>query len=136
MPKHTTTDADGQELNHNGEEFLKRKAGRFKGTTKNLAPFSEKQKLAAEARKIAHLALSSLLEISQHGNNESARVAASNIILERGYGKPVQSVEHTGADGSSLEVKHVFDQMVNTMNQLASNKTIDITPTVIVPDQN
>lgn len=31
---------------------------------------------------------------------ESARVAAANAILDRGYGKPSQALDHTSSDGS------------------------------------
>jgi|GEM_PF-6805856 len=33
----------------------------------------------------------------------SARVAACCAILDRGYGRPAQQLEHTGKDGTPLE---------------------------------
>ena len=33
-------------------------------------------------------ALRTLIEIAEHGENESARVTAANAILDRGWGKP------------------------------------------------
>jgi hypothetical protein len=35
---------------------------------------------------------------------QSARVTAANALLDRGFGKPLQSMEHTGKDGGPLEV--------------------------------
>jgi hypothetical protein len=37
-------------------------------------------------------ALRTLIEIADHGENESARVAAANAILDRGDGKPAVPV--------------------------------------------
>ena len=53
------------------------------------------------ARKHTLTALRTLAEIAERGENESARVAAANAILDRGWGKPTQ---HIDADlGGSLE---------------------------------
>jgi hypothetical protein len=40
------------------------------------------------ARQHTAAALAALVEICQDGENESARVAAANAILDRGWGKP------------------------------------------------
>ena len=40
------------------------------------------------ARQHSEAALQTLVEIAAHGENESARVAAANAILDRGWGKP------------------------------------------------
>lgn len=37
----------------------------------------------------------------------AARVSAANAILDRGYGKPMQALEHTGRDGAPIEA-HVL----------------------------
>jgi Family of unknown function (DUF5681) len=42
------------------------------------------------ARQHTMTALNSLVEISQKGKSETARVLASNSLLDRGWGKPVQ----------------------------------------------
>jgi hypothetical protein len=44
------------------------------------------------ARQHTALALRTLSEIADHGENESARVAAANALLDRGYGKPAVPV--------------------------------------------
>ena len=44
-----------------------------------------------------------LVTISTSGESEAARVSAANALLDRGYGKPRQAVEHSGADGGPIE---------------------------------
>jgi len=50
------------------------------------------------AREHTETAFKALLDIARTGENESARVAASNIILDRGWGKAVQVID-TPEDG-------------------------------------
>jgi hypothetical protein len=50
------------------------------------------------------VALQTLLDIAQHGESEPARVTAANALLDRGYGKPRQAVEHSGEGGGPLLV--------------------------------
>jgi hypothetical protein len=38
----------------------------------------------------------------RRGRNESARVAAAQAVLDRGWGRPVQALEHSGPEGSTL----------------------------------
>ena len=49
------------------------------------------------AREHTEVAIATLVEIAERGENESARVAAANAILDRGYGKPTQPL---GGDDS------------------------------------
>jgi hypothetical protein len=44
------------------------------------------------ARRHTGVALQALIEVAKHGENESARVAAANAILDRGWGKPIQAL--------------------------------------------
>ena len=49
------------------------------------------------ARQHTAKAISTLVEIMQdEGAPKAARVAAASAILDRGYGKPRQAVEHSG----------------------------------------
>ena len=64
-----------------------------------------KQDIISAAKDLAPSALKTLESI--HGNiNEAAgaRVSAAIAILDRGYGKPSQSLEHTGQGGG--DIKH------------------------------
>jgi|SRR6516164_535610 len=54
-------------------------------------------KIVADVRDLARqhtrTALETLVEICRHGKTESARVAAANSLLDRGWGKPPASLE-------------------------------------------
>jgi phage gp46-like protein len=49
--------------------------------------------IKAAAQKYTDQALQTLAQIMTDGESEAARVAAANAILDRGYGKPKQSVD-------------------------------------------
>jgi len=57
--------------------------------------------LKSLARAYTDVAIQALSGIAQNGESENARVAASIALLDRGWNKPAQQVEHTGADGSN-----------------------------------
>lgn len=74
-------------------------AGRRKGSVAR-ATREQKATLGELARKHSAVAMKALADIAAKGESESARVAASNSILDRAYGKPVQAVQHSGAVGT------------------------------------
>jgi hypothetical protein len=74
-------------------------AGRRKGSVAR-ATREHKATLGDLARKHTDVAMKALADIAAKGESESARVAASNSILDRAYGKPVQAVQHSGAVGT------------------------------------
>lgn len=49
-----------------------------------------------KAKEHAETALATLVEIARHGDTAAARVSAANALLDRGYGKAPQAVEHSG----------------------------------------
>lgn len=51
------------------------------------------------ARSYTEMAIQSLAGIAQNGESESARVAAINALLDRGWGKPAQPVDGDGEGG-------------------------------------
>jgi hypothetical protein len=55
------------------------------------------------ARQHTAAALDALIKIAKTGKSESARVAAASCLLDRGWGKPRQSLEHTGSDGAPIQ---------------------------------
>lgn len=59
--------------------------------------------LSELAREHTATALNVLVEVAKKGESDSARVAAANATLDRGYGKPSQSHEHTGAGGGPIQ---------------------------------
>lgn len=61
-----------------------------------------KRQLSEMAKEHADAALKTLAGIAAEGDSEAARVTAAVAILDRAYGKPVQSHELTGKDGKDL----------------------------------
>jgi hypothetical protein len=61
-----------------------------------------KRDLAEMAKGHAPAALRTLVAIAAKGESESARVSAATAILDRGYGKPMQSNVHSGDPDNPL----------------------------------
>lgn len=79
-------------------------AGRKKGS-RNKATDAQLGSLTELAQSHAALALHALVQIAQSGESEAARVSAANAILDRGYGKPPQALEHAGKDGGPVVIQ-------------------------------
>lgn len=69
-------------------------AGRPKGR-KDKATGEQLESLTELARKHTTVAIEALVEVASGGDSDAARVSAANALLDRGYGKPKQSVDHT-----------------------------------------
>jgi hypothetical protein len=54
------------------------------------------------ARAHSAEAIAALVKIARDGRSESARVQAATAILDRGFGKPAQTVHRTNQDVSRL----------------------------------
>lgn len=78
-------------------------AGRKPGRP-DRATADEKDSLERLAKQHAPAALKALVEIATKGESEAARVTAALGLLDRGYGRPRQAVEHTGEGGGPLAV--------------------------------
>lgn len=48
------------------------------------------------------------------------RMDAARELADRGYGKPVQAVEMTGADGNPLEIKEIRESIASKLAGLAA----------------
>ncbi len=79
-------------------------SGRPKGR-KNAATLE----IEAAAKELAGDALAALKSVALKGKSESARVAAATALLDRGYGRPRQALEHTGDGGGPVEVSIVHE---------------------------
>lgn len=53
--------------------------------------------IEAAAKEHAGDALKALVAVAKSGSTESSRVAAAIAILDRGYGRPRQAIQHSGA---------------------------------------
>jgi hypothetical protein len=51
------------------------------------------------ARSYTEMAIQALAGVAQNGQSESARVAAAEALLSRGWGKPSQPVDGDGEGG-------------------------------------
>lgn len=60
--------------------------------------------LAEMARAHTADALKVLAQVAMTGQSEAARVSAANALLDRGYGRPSQSLEIAGPDGDPLAI--------------------------------
>lgn len=65
--------------------------------------------LEKKAQEFAGDALKALQHIALKGKSESARVSAATALLDRGYGRPKQAIEHSGEDGGPLEVVVTYE---------------------------
>ena len=97
-------------------------AGRPAGS-RNRATAVQKATLSELAREHTDVALSALAEIASSGASESARVSAATALLDRGYGRPRQTLEmemqsedrlsqflrELSAEGSRAPIKHKID---------------------------
>jgi len=97
-------------------------AGRPRGV-KNKAKKGEKLTLERLAREHTASALKALVDIVTNGESEGARIAAATALLDRGYGRPRQSVEMTGKDGGPIEHADVRDRLDRTLEGIAANMT-------------
>jgi hypothetical protein len=59
-------------------------------------------------------ALATLLNVMRNGDKGSDRVKASEAILDRGYGKPVQSIEAEVSDLRPILFDAVLGRLVKT----------------------
>lgn len=74
-------------------------AGRPAGA-RSRATKQAKATLSELARAHTSVALKALVDVATKSESDSAKVAAANALLDRAYGKPRQSVEHSGSVGT------------------------------------
>jgi hypothetical protein len=96
-----------------------RRGGRSKGTL-NKATAEAKVAIEELARGHAATALTALVQVATKGQSEAARVSAAVALLDRGYGKPRQAVEHAGENGGpvSLTIRRVIVDPRNTDSEV------------------
>jgi hypothetical protein len=83
-------------------------AGRPKGAV-DRATTEQKATLEELARSHTETAINVLVQVAQASESDAARVSAASVILDRGYGRPRQGVEHTGKDGGPIETRELSE---------------------------
>ena len=78
-------------------------AGRPKGTLNKSTV-----EIKALAQTYSAKALETLATIMCTSDNDTARISAAKELLDRGYGKAPQAMEHTGKDGIALPTEYVI----------------------------
>jgi hypothetical protein len=81
--------------------FRKGQSGNPKGRRKDP---EGKGELKALARTHTKEAVETLVAVMKSADKDAARVQAATALLDRGWGRPEQRTEVTGAEGESLTV--------------------------------
>ena len=84
--------------------------------------------LVIEARKYAALALDTLVELTKDNYAPSTRYVAATALLDRGYGRPAQSLDlHLSADAITKRLSDMTDAELAALEQ----RMIAATPIVL-----
>jgi hypothetical protein len=75
-------------------------------------PIGTVAEMQALCRTHGPMAVATLVEVAQYGGQESDRIAASKVLLDRGYGKATERVELSGPDGGPLNVRELTDAVL------------------------
>lgn len=96
-------------------------AGRPKGS-KSKATAEARATISERAKEYTDEALQALADILKSQNAPAAaKVSAATALLDRGYGKPVQSTELSGPDGGPVQTDGTISvQFVNPSDDQAS----------------
>ena len=66
--------------------------------------------LVVEARKFSGLAVDTLVELTKDNHTDSTRYSAATALLDRGYGRPAQSLDlHLSADAITKRLSDMTD---------------------------
>jgi hypothetical protein len=81
-----------------------------------------------EARKYSGLAVDTLVELTKNTHTDSTRYAAATALLDRGYGRPAQSLDlHLSADAITKRLSDMTDAELAALEQ----RMIAATPIVL-----
>ena len=74
--------------------------------------------LVVEARKFSGLAVDTLVELTKDTHTDSTRFAAATALLDRGYGRPAQSLDlHLSADVITKRLSDMTDAELAALEQ-------------------
>lgn len=83
----------------------RKRGSRDRATGKQIASISEL------ARQHAVEAIETLVSVAKGGESEAAKVSAANAILDRGYGRPSQAIQHSG----TIQVVNITSQHLDKL---------------------
>ena len=119
--------------------FVKGRSGNPSGRAKNPPKFASDAdgpagadrrtvgNLVIEARKFSCLAVDTLVDLTKDNHADSTRFAAATALLDRGYGRPAQSLDlHLSADAITKRLSDMTDA------ELAALEARMLAPTPIV----
>ena len=61
------------------------------------------------ARSWSREALETLYQLMRNADKDSVRLAAAEAILDRGWGRPAQALEHTGQNGLPVQIRVTYE---------------------------
>ena len=71
-----------------------------------------------EARKFSGLAVDTLVDLTKDNYTDSTRFAAATALLDRGYGRPAQSLDlHLSADAITKRLSDMTDVELAALEQ-------------------
>ena len=74
--------------------------------------------MVAEARKYSALAIDTLVELTKDNHTDSTRYSAATVLLDRGYGRPAQSLDlHLSADAITKRLSDMTDAELAALEQ-------------------
>ena len=74
--------------------------------------------LVVEARKFSGLAVDTLVDLTKDNHADSTRFAAATALLDRGYGRPAQSLDlHLSADAITKRLSDMTDAELAALEQ-------------------
>jgi uncharacterized protein DUF5681 len=74
--------------------------------------------LVIEARKFSGLAVDTLVELTKDTHTDSTRYSAATALLDRGYGRPAQSLDlHLSADAITKRLSDMTDAELAALEQ-------------------
>jgi len=80
--------------------------------------YREVSNVVVEARRYAGLAVDTLVAIAKNGQTDNSRLSAATELLNRGYGRPAQSLDlHLSADAITKRLSDMTDAELAALEQ-------------------